>query len=146
MAVVPPFNDFVIFTRYMGEKTRVKNSHTFYHIVIVYNRHSAVVLPARITAAASTYLCGEKAEIYMANTANDQQLQALLQMVAQRLGTQPEKLKNAAEAGDVSGMFANMNPNDAAKLQQVLSDKDAGSKILSTPQAQQLLKKMMEGK
>lgn len=82
----------------------------------------------------------------MANNENDGQLQALLQLVAQRLGTQPEKLKNAAASGDLSAIFANMNPNDAAKLQQVLSDKDAGSKILSTPQAQQLLKKMMEGK
>ncbi len=37
-------------------------------------------------------------------------------------------------------MLNNLNSNDAAKLQQVLSDKEAANKLLNSPQAQVLLK------
>ena len=38
-------------------------------------------------------------------------------------------------------MLGNLNANDAKKLQQVLNDPEAANKLLSTPQAQALLKK-----
>ena len=74
---------------------------------------------------------------------NNDELQNLLKIAAQRLGTQPEKLKQQAENGTLQNMLNNLNSNDAAKLQQVLSDKDAANRLLSTPQAQILLKKFL---
>ncbi len=40
-------------------------------------------------------------------------------------------------------MLNNLNANDAAKLQQVLSDKEAANKLLNSPQAQVLLKNFL---
>ena len=82
----------------------------------------------------------------MANQNNNQQLEQLLKMASSRLGTDPAQLKNAAQNNNLGAMLGNMNPADAQKLQKVLSDKDAANKLLSTPQAQQLLKKILEGK
>lgn len=74
---------------------------------------------------------------------NQDELQNLLKVAAQRLGTNPEQLKQQAENGTLQKMLNNLNANDAAKLQQVLSDKEAANRLLSTPQAQMLLKKFL---
>ncbi len=74
---------------------------------------------------------------------NNEELQKLLNTAAQRLGTQPEQLKQQAENGTLQKMLGRLNANDAAKLQQVLNDKEAANKLLSTPQAQMLMKKLM---
>ena len=72
---------------------------------------------------------------------NQDELQKLLNTAAQRLGTNPDQLKKSAQNGDLSKMLGNLNANDAKKLQQVLNDPEAANKLLSTPQAQALLKK-----
>lgn len=77
---------------------------------------------------------------------NNDELEALLKIAAQRLGTNPDTLKSEAQSGELSKLLGNMSSNDAAKLQQVLSDKDAANRLLSTPQAQMLLQKLMGGK
>ena len=77
---------------------------------------------------------------------NNDELEALLKLAAQRLGTNPNTLKDKAQSGELSKLLGNMSSSDAAKLQQVLSDKDAANKLLSTPQAQMLLQKLMGGK
>ena len=43
-------------------------------------------------------------------------------------------------------LMKKLNPEDRKKLESILSDKDATQKVLSTPQAQKLLKDLMEGK
>lgn len=70
---------------------------------------------------------------------NQNQLEALLRQAARQLDTDPEKLKNAAQSGQLDSLIGGMNAGDAAKFRQVLSDKDAANKLLSTPQAQKLL-------
>jgi hypothetical protein len=77
---------------------------------------------------------------------NNDELEALLKVAAQRLGTNPDALKNEAESGKLSKLLGNMSANDVAKLEQVLNDKDAANKLLSTPQAQILLQKLLGGK
>ena len=71
---------------------------------------------------------------------NQNQLEALLRQAARQLDTDPEKLKNAAQSGQLDSLIGGMDAGDAAKFRQVLSDKDAANKLLSTPQAQKLLK------
>ena len=73
------------------------------------------------------------------NPMNSNQLDALLKLTAQRLGTTPEALKSAAESGDLSKMIGGMSQSDGSAMQKVLSDPDAAKKLLSTPQAQKLL-------
>lgn len=74
---------------------------------------------------------------------NNKNLQSLLSKAAKQLGTSPEELKNSADKGDFSKLLGNMNPEDAKMLQKVLNDKDAANKVLSTPQAQELLQQLM---
>ena len=74
---------------------------------------------------------------------NQNQLDRLLQQAARQLGTSPEQLKNAAQNGQLEQLVAGMNAGDASKFKQVLSDKDAANKLLSTPQAQKLLQMLM---
>ena len=64
------------------------------------------------------------------------QLEALLRQCAQRLGTTPQALKEAAQRGDLSHLV--QGPESRA-LQKVLADPQAAQKLLSTPQAQKLL-------
>ncbi len=52
--------------------------------------------------------------------------------------------KDKTEAKDF--LMKNLNPSQTKKLQEVMSDKNALSQLLSTPQAQELLKKFMEDK
>ena len=61
---------------------------------------------------------------------SNNQLEALLKITAQRMGTTPEALKTAAENGDLSHMMGNIDQNQSAAMQKVLSDPDAAKKLL----------------
>ena len=79
------------------------------------------------------------------NTQN-KQLENILQVTAQRMGTTPEDLKTAAQNGDLSRMMGNMGAKESAAMQKVLTDPEAAKKLLSTPQAQALLNLLGGGK
>lgn len=79
----------------------------------------------------------------MSNNENSQNIENLLNTVSSRLGKTPDELQKATQSGDISNILNNLNAKDAEKIQNVLSDKEAANKILSSPQAQSLIKKMM---
>ncbi len=76
---------------------------------------------------------------------NQGQLEALLKLTSQRLGTTPEALKQAAQNGDLSKMLDGAGKNESAAMQKVLSDPEAAKKLLSTPQAQKLIQLFQKG-
>lgn len=69
-------------------------------------------------------------------------LETMLQIIAQRLGTSPEALKESAKNGQLSSLLNQMSPADVQNLQRVLKDQEAARKILESPQAQDLWKKL----
>ena len=69
-------------------------------------------------------------------------LEQLLQMAAQKLGTTPELLRQGVKNGDLQSMVRGMDPKDEEQLRRVLSDQEAAQKLLGSPQAQALLKKL----
>ncbi|MEI3542594.1 MAG: hypothetical protein V8P98_07350 [Acutalibacteraceae bacterium] len=77
---------------------------------------------------------------------NNQNFENLLKSVSDKLGKSPEELKKASETGNIENLLGNLRPNDAQKIQKILSDKNAANKILSTPQAQSLIKKLLGDK
>lgn len=77
---------------------------------------------------------------------NPNQLEALLKIAAQRMGTTPEALKTAAQNGDLSHMIGGMGQNESSAVQKVLTDPEAAKKMLSTPQAQKLFQMLQKGK
>lgn len=47
------------------------------------------------------------------------------------------------DQNSVNKIFNNLSPEQQKKIEQILSDKNQTEKILSSPQAQALLKKLM---
>ena len=58
-----------------------------------------------------------------------------------------EKMKNQKDNAETQDfLMKKLNPSQTKKLQEVMSDKNAIAQMLSTPQAQELLKKFMGDK
>lgn len=79
-------------------------------------------------------------------TEKEKQIQNILNSLSQRLGESPDRLKANMQNGDMSKMFNNMDKKQAEKVQSILNDREKTEKLLSTPQAQALLKKLMGDK
>lgn len=78
----------------------------------------------------------------MANNINDE----YLKRAAKKANVDINELKKAAQSGNVDDFInKNLSENASKKLKSVLSDKDAAQKLLSTPEAKQLLEKLMKG-
>lgn len=77
---------------------------------------------------------------------NNDNMQNLINTASQRLGTTPEDLKKASQQGNVQNLLNQLDGEQAKKVQQILNDKEASQKLLNSPQAQALLKKLMGGK
>lgn len=78
------------------------------------------------------------------NVPNQKQYETLLKIAGQKLGTTPENLKNQIENGTFDSAVKNMNQQQAMIFKQAISDPKFAEKILSSPQAQQLYKKLSE--
>lgn len=70
-------------------------------------------------------------------------IEEMLKKASQKLGTDPENIKKAASSGNINDLLKNIGTKEAQKVEQVLSNKEAASKLLSTPKAKQLLKKLL---
>lgn len=74
---------------------------------------------------------------------NETQLEALLKLAAQKMGTSPEALKQSAENGQLGSALSGVQ--DPAML-QALQDPSAAQQLLASPQAQKLLELLQKGK
>lgn len=79
-------------------------------------------------------------------TDKEKQIQDILNSLSKRLGENPDTLKKNAQNGDISKILNQMDSKQAQKVQNILNDKEQTEKILKTPQAQALLKKLMGDK
>lgn len=79
-------------------------------------------------------------------TEKDKQIQNILNALSAKLGESPEKLKANAQNGDISKILNKMDSKQAQQVQNILNDKEKTEKILNTPQAQSLIKKLMGDK
>ncbi len=70
------------------------------------------------------------------------QMEALLSMAGKKLGVSPDQLKSQLENGSFDKAMSSMPPQQAQMLRQALSDPKTAEKILSTPQAQAIYKKI----
>ncbi|MCI8360836.1 MAG: hypothetical protein HFE86_05830 [Clostridiales bacterium] len=80
----------------------------------------------------------------MDNQMDREKLQKMLDNAAPNLRPEDKKQVEAAlQSGSLDNILKNLKPSDSKKLQEVLSNKAAAQRLLSTPQAQMLLKKLM---
>lgn len=73
---------------------------------------------------------------------NKNQLNGLLNLASKKLGTTPETLQKQLESGQFDKALAGMNSTDSKRLKEALSNPKVAEKILSTPQAQEIYKKL----
>ena len=76
--------------------------------------------------------------------ASNRQLQALLQYASKKLGTTPEKLVKTVNQGNLSSLTSGMSPGEAAKVQSLMSDQKKAEQLISSPEAKQLIQKILE--
>lgn len=70
------------------------------------------------------------------------ELEKLLKIASERLGASPEQLKQGAQQGELSQLISNLDPVDAQSLQRVLNDRDAAQKLLDSPEAKELMRRL----
>lgn len=73
---------------------------------------------------------------------NNAQLHSMLEIAGKKLGIPPEKLRQQLESGQFDSAIAAMDPQDADKFRQVLSNPSKLNQILSSRQAKALYEKL----
>lgn len=79
-------------------------------------------------------------------TEKDKQIENILNSLAQKLGENPNEIKKNAQKGEVGTLLNKMDGKQASKVQEILNDKEKTERLLNTPQAQALIKKLMGDK
>ncbi len=77
---------------------------------------------------------------------NQNQYNGLLNLASKKLGTTPEELQAQLESGSFEKAVSGMNPTDSKRLKEALANPKVAEKILSTPQAQEIYKKLTDNK
>ena len=78
---------------------------------------------------------------------NSNEINSLLKQAQKNTNVDLNKLKQAGEQGKLNDFInQNLSPQASSQLKKVLNDKQATERLLSTPQAKELMKKFMEGK
>lgn len=74
---------------------------------------------------------------------NNSEINNLLNGLSQRLDTPPEVLKENIEKCNLNNILNKMNSHQAKRIQKILDNKEQSEKILNSPQAQAIIKKLM---
>ena len=76
------------------------------------------------------------------NSIDPKKLNGLLGVVSKKIGVPPEKLKSELESGKFDSALSAMNQNDAARFRQAVNNPKLVEKMMSTPQAKALYRKL----
>ena len=80
------------------------------------------------------------------NLPEENKVENLLNKVSRYLGKSPDEVKNAAKNGNIKNVLNNLSANDAKNIQKIITDKNLAEKLLSTKEAQKLVKDVFGGK
>ena len=73
-------------------------------------------------------------------------LSGLLNVVSKKIGVPADKLRSELEAGKFDSALSAMSGSDAAKFRQAVNNPQLVEKMMSSPQAKALYKKLSGGK
>ncbi|MBR3422153.1 MAG: hypothetical protein IKG98_08835 [Ruminococcus sp.] len=73
-------------------------------------------------------------------------LSGLLNVVSKKIGVPADTLRSELEAGKFDSALSAMSGSDAAKFRQAVNNPQLVEKMMSTPQAKALYKKLSGGK
>lgn len=77
---------------------------------------------------------------------DNKQLEAMLQQAAAKLGTTTDQLKEMAVNGNLEKQLNNSVDASTGDLQKALSDPETAKKLLSSPQAQEIMRMLNKNK
>ena len=80
------------------------------------------------------------------NKIDPDKLSGLLNVVSKKIGVPADKLRSELEAGKFDSALTAMSGSDAAKFRQAVNNPQLVEKMMSTPQAKALYKKLSGGK
>lgn len=69
-------------------------------------------------------------------------MEKMIGLVSTKLGIPQEKLKASLEKGNIEDMLSDMKKEDAEKLKSVMNSSASREKLLNSPEAEQIMKKM----
>ena len=75
------------------------------------------------------------------NTNNNENI---MKNAAKQLGTTPEELQKAIDKSGFKNTINNLSPSQTAQINKALSDEEYMKKILSSPQAQAMINKLLK--
>lgn len=78
------------------------------------------------------------------NNIDPKKLNVLLNTVSRKIGVEPETLRKELESGKFDKAVSGMNPSEAEKFRQAVNNPKMIEKMMSTPQAKALYKKLTE--
>lgn len=72
----------------------------------------------------------------------DRQVQEIINSLSKKLGESPQTITENAKKGDIQKLLSKMDGKQAEKVKNILNDREKTEKLLSSPQAQALIKKL----
>lgn len=69
-------------------------------------------------------------------------IEKMIALVSKKLGIPEEKLKASLEKGNIDDMLSDMKKEDAEKLKSVMNNSASKEKLLNSPEAESIMKKM----
>lgn len=74
---------------------------------------------------------------------NPSQVDLLLNLAGQRMGTDPQKLKAQMESGQMDSILKGLSPTQQAQINNLMSSPAAIEQFMTNPKVQQLIKGLM---
>ncbi len=71
-------------------------------------------------------------------------MEKMMELASMKLGISKEKLKNSLEKGNIEDMLGNMRKEDADKLKKLMNNPAVKEKLMNSPEAVSIMKKMQE--
>lgn len=76
------------------------------------------------------------------NNIDQKTMQAMLGVVSKKIGMSPQELQKQLESGKLDGAMKGLSPQESRQLANALSNPAMAQRILATPQAQEIIRKL----
>ena len=80
----------------------------------------------------------------MTNSFSPQDIEKIIALASKKTGADPQKMKEQIQSGNLDNMLKDTGISQS-DISQLLSNPDLAKKLLGTPQAMAIIKKLLEG-
>ena len=73
---------------------------------------------------------------------NKNQINEIIKSLSSKLNASPENIQASAQENNIDSLLKNLNPQQAQKVKSILSNPQESKKILDSPAAQAIIRKI----